>query len=399
MNFDRWEPSVRNGRGKVLAWLLRKGFDIIVAEDAVGAAVEAALISWPQHPPQNPEAWLMTVAHRKALDQKRRSQRTVSMEEAEPVVEPDVFEETGIPDERLRLYFLCTHPALDASLQCPLMLQLVVGMTVEQIAELYLVPAPTLAQRLVRVKRKIRDAGILPRLPDPAELPTRVIPVLQAIYGLYFQEWQGAPVPDQALELATILAELLPDHAEALGLAALIALCDSRRRARLSPPGAYVPLEEQDTGNWNFAKIEWGEAYLRQASRVGPPGRFQLEAALQSAHIHRRLDRGPSWSTIVRLYDRLLEHAPTAGFLVGRIAAVGHADGASAALRQLDDLAGRLPEMVRFQPYHATRARLLLDLGRVPEAKESARLAYEGTSSVPERQYLAKVFDLQVPGE
>jgi RNA polymerase sigma-70 factor (ECF subfamily) len=395
MNFERWEPSVRNGRGKVLAWLLRKGFDIIVAEDAVGAAVEAALGAWPQNPPQNPEAWLMSVAYRKAIDQTRVANRTVSLEAADHVFGPEPEAEAAIPDERLRLYFLCTHPALDASLQCPLMLQLVVGMTVEQIAELYLVPAPTLAQRLVRVKRKIRDAGILPRLPEPLELSARVTPVLAAIYGLYFREWQGAPVPDRALELATILAGLLPEHAEALGLAALIALCDSRRRARLSLQGAYVPLEEQDTGNWNFAKIEWGEAYLRQASGVGPPGRFQLEAALQSAHIHRRLDRGPSWSTIVRLYDRLLEHSPTAGFLVGRIAAVAPAEGAAIALEQLDDLVVKYPDLAAgFQPYYATRARLLLDLGRVPEAKEAAHLAYEGTSSVPERQYLAKVFDL-----
>jgi len=399
MNFERWEPSVRNGRGKVLAWLLRKGFDIIVAEDAVGAAVEAALGAWPQNPPQNPEAWLMSVAYRKAIDQTRVANRTVSLEAADHVFGPEPEAEAAIPDERLRLYFLCTHPALDASLQCPLMLQLVVGMTVEQIAELYLVPAPTLAQRFVRAKRKIRDAGILPRLPEPSELSARVTPVLNAIYGLYFREWQGTPVPDQALELASILAGLLPDEAEVLGLAALIALCDSRRGARAGPEGEYIPLDDQDTVTWNFAKIEWGEAFLRQASRIGPPGRFQLEAAVQSAHVHRRVHGLPSWETIVRLYDRLLEHAPTAGFLVGRIAAVAHSEGAAVALGQLDDLVAGLPKMERFQPYLATRARILLDLGRLEAAHEAARRAYDGTSSPSEREYLAKVFGLQANGD
>jgi RNA polymerase sigma-70 factor (ECF subfamily) len=393
MSFDRWERVIRPARAKVLAQLLRRDFDVMTAEDAVAAAVVAALSAWPEHAPENPEAWLMSVAFRKAIDQSRRAKRLVSLDEAPETV--IAMPEEGMTDERLRLYFLCTHPALDRSLQCPLMLQLVVGMTVEEIAALYLVPAPAMAQRLVRVKRKIRDAGILPRLPEPSELAARVLPVLNAIYGLYFSEWQGSPRPAQALELATTLAELLPSHAETLGLAALIAYGDSRRDARIGPQGEYVPLDEQDTGHWNVAKIEMGEAYLRKASQLAMPGRFQWEAAIQSAHIHRRLHGAPSWAMIVRVYDRLLELAPTAGFFVGRAAALAKAEGAVVALEQLEELVLRHPDLAEaFSPYLVTRAHLLRELGRPAEAKDVAQRAMELTASGAERAYLSKTFGI-----
>ncbi|MFZ4508165.1 MAG: RNA polymerase sigma factor [Fimbriimonas sp.] len=390
------DAAIRKARGKVLALLLRKDFDIIVAEDAVGAAIEVALTSWPKFPPVHPEAWLMAVALRKALDQTRRSRPTVSLDDiSDQPVNPSFEMTTHIPDERLRLYFLCTHPALDSSLQCPLMLQLVVGMTVEQISELYLVPAPAMAQRLVRAKRKIRDAGILPRLPEAAELQERVIPVLHAIYGLYFNEWRGAPDVPQALELAMILGDLLPQHAEALGLVALNALCDSRRASRSGPLGEYIPLEEQDTSHWKVAKIELGEAYLRQASQLASPGRFQIEAALQSAHIHRRLNQGPPWSMIVQLYDRLLAHAPTAGFYVGRAAALARADGPAEGLAQLDALVQANPDLDSgFAPYLVARAHFLAELERIEEARIYAARAASLSASPAEREYLIAKFAL-----
>ena len=291
MRSKAWAPELIAARGKVLALLLHRGFDIVTAEDAVSAAVLKALEHWQTHPPARPEAWLMTVAWRRALDSRRNVNRTIPLSslEIEPAMPPE--EMLGIPDqipdERLRLYFLCTHPALDSSVQCPLMLQLVTGMTVDQIADLYLMPAPSMAQRLVRAKRKIRDAGIQARLPNAEEIPLRVTPVLHALYGLYFNEWRRHTGPREAMELVEILADLLPNHPETLGLAALICFCESRRNARLGANGTFIPLDEQDQTTWNFDEIKRAETYLQRAAHHKSSGRYQLEAAIQSAHIQR----------------------------------------------------------------------------------------------------------------
>jgi RNA polymerase sigma-70 factor, ECF subfamily len=403
MSLAGWEEQIRQARGKSLALLLSKGFDLMSAEDAVGSAVLSALDHWPRFPPANPDSWLMAVAWRKALDQTRRTKRTVSIDEIQELSEPadDLMLglDSHIPDERLRLYFLCTHPALDPSVQCPLMLQLVVGMTVAQIAELYLVPTPAMAQRLVRVKRKIRDAAIAPRMPDASELPERVLPVLQAIYGLYFSEWRDGAEPHQALQLAMVLADLIPDHAETLGLVALIAFCESRRSARSGSMGEYVPLEEQDVAAWDAKRIERAEGFLRRAASLRSPGRFQLEAAVQSAHVQRRLTGSPPWETIVQLYDRLIALAPTAGFLVGRIAVVARSRGPETALKELDELRERFPDISSsFLPFLATQAHGLADLGRISEAREVARRALALTSSKAERAYFSSRFGLDDSG-
>jgi len=231
------------------------------------------------------------------------------------------------------------------------MLQLVAGMPVEQISALYLMPVPALAQRLVRSKRKIRDAGISPRLPSANEISERTGPVLDAIYGLYIRERKGESETNQAHDLILILAGLLAEHAETLDLAALISFCESRRRARTGPLGDYIPLDVQDIESWDTSEIEAAESYLQRASQLGSPGRFQLEAAIQSAHVARRRNHRPTWQTIVALYDRLLEYAPTAGFMIGRISAIGHAAGSESALQQLSEFAQAHPDLAEeFSP-------------------------------------------------
>jgi RNA polymerase sigma-70 factor (ECF subfamily) len=399
MNSSNWEREILSARGKVLALLLHRGVDIVTAEDAVSTAVLKALKQWPEAAPANPEAWLMTVSWRRALDARRNANRTSSLHEltAEPQTDPEAM--LGLidhlPDERLRLYFLCTHPALDQSVQCPLMLQLVTGMTVEQIADLFLLPTPSMAQRLVRAKRKIRDAGIQPRLPDAGEVPKRVIPVLDALYGLYFAEWRGQDGPRQAQELSEILADLLPNHPETHGLAALICFCESRRYARQGPNGEYIPLDEQDRDHWIPTEIDRAETYLQRAAKLESPGRYQLEAAIQSAHVQRLKQGSPSWSTIVRLYDRLLLLAPTAGFAIGRIAALMKAEGALVALAQLDEFRHQNPELAEnFHPYLVTRAHCLWQLGRETEAKEVAQTALRTTVNDAEKAFLSTCFQL-----
>ena len=397
MTPTRIEAEIVRVRGKVLALLLHRQVDIVTAEDAVGTAILQALEQWPTFPPVNPEAWLMTVAWRRAMDAGRTAKRTISLNDFDVECDAEPGSMLGIddhlPDERLRLYFLCTHPALEKSIQCPLMLQLVTGMTVDQIAALYLVPAPTMAQRLVRAKRKIRDAGIQPRIPSASELHGRVMPVLDALYGLYFAEWQGLDGPHQALELAQILADLLPGDAECLGLAALIFFCESRRAARLGSNNEYIPLDDQDQRGWNLGEIERAESYLERASKLESIGRYQLEGAIQSAHTQRLRQGSPSWSTIVRLYDRLLAYAPTAGFAIGRVGAVLKAEGPGAAIVELDHFARLHPEVAEsFQPYHVTRAHCLWQLGQFDGAKASARTALELTTSEPERTYLRMKF-------
>ena len=261
--------------------------------------------------------------------------------------------------------FVCAHPAIDPAARTPLMLQAVLGVTADRIADAFALPAPTLAQRLTRAKRRIKDAKIPLRVPDRPTLSSRLPAVLEAIYGAYAIGWRE-PLATEAQDLAATLAALLPDEPEALGLAALTTLSASRSAARTAPTHAYIPLDEQDPAAWDKRLIAQGEAFLLRAHALSRPGRFQLEAAIQSVH-HRRAETGATdWEAAALLYEGLVRIAPTVGALVGRAAAVAEARGAQTGVDLLDELP---PEPVTsYQPYWAVRAHLLARLDRHQEA-------------------------------
>ncbi len=281
------------------------------------------------------------------------------------------------PDRRVELLFVCTHPAIDPALHAPLMLQTVLGLTAARIAQAFLVAPATMGQRLVRAKRKIREAGIPFQVPPPHELPARLDAVLEAIYGAYglgHDETAGADtrardLMDEAIWLARVVRERMPEEPEVRGLLALMLFCDARREARHSADGRYVPLSEQDTATWSAPKVREAEAELAEAARAGRVGRFQLEAAIQSVHADRARSGRTDWTAIAVFYDRLVRLAPTLGARVAQAAAVAEASGPAPGLALLDAL--EEPAVATYQPYWAVRAHLLRLLDRGGEADEA----------------------------
>jgi predicted RNA polymerase sigma factor len=367
------EAVARRSYGKLVAFLAARTRDVAAAEDALADAFASALTDWPKSGcPDNPEAWLLTVARRKIIDGARRRQTAASAALELRVLAEGLDEraDTDIPDHRLALMFACAHPAIDAGIRAPLILQAVLGLDAAMIASAFLLAPAAMGQRLVRAKHKIRDAAIPLRVPQREELPDRLDTVLDAIYAAFAEGWSDPDGTDvarrdlaeEALFLGRLVTELLPDAPEALGLLALMLHAEARRHARRDANGDYVPLAEQDPALWDAAMIEEAEALLLRASALGSIGRYQLEGALQSAHVDRRRTGRANWPAVVRLYDGLLALSDSPVVAINRALAVSEVDGCAAALGLLDELADDA-RLTQYQPYWAARAQLHAKVG------------------------------------
>lgn len=376
------EAVARRGYGKLVAFLAARTRDVAAAEDALSEAFASALADWPRNGcPANPEGWLLTVARRKIIDAaRRRASGEAAAGELAALAEGfEAAEAEEIPDRRLALMFACAHPAIEQGVRAPLMLQVVVGLDAKPIASAFLMSPAAMGKRLVRAKDKIRAAGIPFRIPEREELAERLDTVLDAIYAAFAEGWTDPGGTDaarrdltgEAFFLARLVAEMLPEEPEGLGLLALMLHAEARRGARRNEAGEYVPLAEQNPELWDWEMIGEAEALLRRAGAMGSFGRYQVESALQSAHVHRRRTGQENWAEVVQLYDVLLELAGSPVVAINRALAIAELWGASTGLAALETVAdARLAE---YQPYWAARADLLARTG----AYEEARRAYE----------------------
>jgi RNA polymerase sigma-70 factor (ECF subfamily) len=390
------EAAARTSYGRLLALLAAQSRDIAAAEDALAEALAAALATWPDRGvPANPDAWLFTAARRNLGHARARAATAgkgeatlMLLDEERADAEPQAFK-----DERLKLLFVCTHPAIAEDTQAPLMLQTVLGLDAARIAASFLVTPAAMGQKLVRAKARIRDAGIAFTIPAAEQLPERLAAVRAAIYAAYGTGWDAVSGADskardlapEAIWLARLLAELAPDDPENHGLLALMLYCEARRAARRSPDGDFVPLLRQNPRLWDAAMLAEAEARLRTAARHERPGRYQVEAAIQSVHNETLLTGRPNPRALLGLYDLLLVIAPSIGAEVARAAVLAEAGEIGAARAALDDVADRCGS---YQPWWAAQARLLHRTGDAAAAQAAATRAAGLASDPAVRRWL-----------
>ncbi len=393
------EAVALRSRGKLIAYLAARFGDVAAAEDALSEAFASALSVWPkQGCPDNAEGWLLTAARRKLIDQIRRNRETSSEDEPEQLADAMIADaDDEFPDRRLALLFACSHPAIDPAIRAPLMLQVVLGLEAAQIASAFLVSPTAMAQRLVRAKTKIREAGIPFRIPERNELSDRLESVLDSIYAGFAEGWVDATGADparrelagEAIFLGRMLTKLLPDEPEAWGLLALMLYAEARRPARRTAEGEFVPLKSQDKTLWDWGMIEEAEAALHYASRAGRIGRYQLEAAIQSAHVEGARTGSVSWAAVVSLYDALVQLTSSPVALINRALAVAELQGPDAGLAALA-AAGADRRVESYQPHWAARANLLGRAGSHEAARHAYQLAIGLERDPAVREYLRR---------
>ena len=391
------EAVARRSYGKLVAFLASRSHDVAAAEDALSEAFAAALTDWPRNGcPANPEAWLLTVARRKAIDMHRAwGRHEVADDQLLATIEGAAEADTTIPDQRLALMFACAHPAIDAGVRAPLILQVILGLDAKAIASAFLTSPSAMGKRLVRAKDKIRQAGIPFRIPEHAELAPRLDAVLDAIYAAYTEGWTDPggtditrrDLTEEAIFLARLVTELLPQEPEAAGLLALLLHTEARRRARRGRDGEFIPLAAQDSTLWDGQMIFEAEMLLRRASALGTIGRYQLEGALQSAHVYRCRTGHANWIEVVQLYDALLALSGSPVVAINRALAIAEVNGADAALEAMPDshADARLAE---YQPYWAARADLLARSGACAEARRAYEIAIGLEQDAAVRRFL-----------
>lgn len=401
------ERAARDGYGRLVAFLAARTGDVAGAEDALAEAFAAALGQWPADGvPANPAAWLLTVARRRRIDTLRRAQPGPAHMEHLKLMAQEMADEIdaaaaapdGIPDRRVALMFACTHPAIEPAIRTPLILQAVLGLSAADIAAAFLVPPATMGQRLVRAKARIKDAGIPFEIPARDEWPGRLDAVLEAVYAAYAKGWAdagdaGTPaLAGEAIWLGRVVVQLLPGEPEAKGMLALMLHAEARRPARRDAEGAYVPLDAQDSGLWDLGLIDEAEQLLSEANGGGPSGRYQIEAAIQSAHAARRLSGVANRDAVAALYDLLFVLAPSPVVALNRAMARAEIDGPAAALAAIEPLSADR-RMTDYQPYWAARGQLCAAAGQRDAAHEALTLAIGLTPDPAVRHYLLRQRD------